>query len=125
MLKILFLALLLSTISSSSSFVSNSSRTAVMASRGPDLKKYMDKRLSLSLNGSRKVEGTLRGYDQFMNVVLDNTVEQLPNSETKQIGMVVRGRVACCLIFCCQRCVVFLFQLALVFFFKLELWLLI
>lgn len=60
-----------------------------MASRGPDLKKYMDKRLQLSLNGNRKVEGVLRGYDQFMNLVLDNTTEILPNSETKQIGMVV------------------------------------
>ena len=62
-----------------------------MASRGPDLKKYMDKRLQLSLNGGRRVEGVLRGYDQFMNLVLDNTVEQLSSGEGKQIGMVVRG----------------------------------
>jgi small nuclear ribonucleoprotein G len=79
-----------------------------MASRGPDLKKYMDKRLQLSLNGGRKVEGVLRGYDQFMNLVLDNTVEQLSSGEGKQIGMVVCGvlrsvvlRLLVSLISCC------------------------
>lgn len=73
-----------------------------MASRGPDLKQYMDKRLQLSLNGNRKVEGVLRGYDQFMNLVLDNTVEQLPSGEGKQIGMVVRGGCCCCCCCCCR-----------------------
>mmetsp|Transcript_11103 Transcript_11103/g.19564 ORF Transcript_11103/g.19564 Transcript_11103/m.19564 type:complete len:92 (+) Transcript_11103:237-512(+) len=31
-----------------------------------------DKRLKLSLNGNRKVVGTLRGYDAFLNVVLED-----------------------------------------------------
>eukprot|EP00429_Kryptoperidinium_foliaceum_P010134 CAMPEP_0176001970 /NCGR_PEP_ID=MMETSP0120_2-20121206/404_1 /TAXON_ID=160619 /ORGANISM="Kryptoperidinium foliaceum, Strain CCMP 1326" /LENGTH=77 /DNA_ID=CAMNT_0017334541 /DNA_START=149 /DNA_END=382 /DNA_ORIENTATION=- len=43
--------------------------------KGPDLKRFMDKRLKLSLNGNRKLIGTLRGYDAFLNVVLED-VEQ-------------------------------------------------
>ncbi|KAJ0092143.1 hypothetical protein Patl1_25871 [Pistacia atlantica] len=68
----------------------------------PDLKKYMDKKLqsksmkqpletSLSLvklNANRMVVGTLRGFDQFMNLVIDNTVEVNGNEKT-DIGMVV------------------------------------
>ncbi|KAL1932050.1 hypothetical protein VTP01DRAFT_9106 [Rhizomucor pusillus] len=55
----------------------------------PELKRYMDKRLSLQLNGNRKVTGVLRGYDPFMNIVLDETVEEVSASEKKNIGMVV------------------------------------
>lgn len=57
---------------------------------GPDLKRYMDKRLSLKLNGNRKVTGVLRGFDQFMNVTLDETVEEVSATESNRIGMVVR-----------------------------------
>lgn len=35
----------------------------------PELKKYMDKKLQLKLNGSRIVSGILRGFDPFMNLV--------------------------------------------------------
>lgn len=56
---------------------------------GPDLKRYMDKRLNLKLNGNREVRGVLRGYDQFMNIVLDEAVEVPSKAEERQIGMVV------------------------------------
>jgi small nuclear ribonucleoprotein G len=56
---------------------------------GPELKKYMDKKLSIKLNANRHVVGTLRGYDQFMNLVLENTVEVVTPSERNEIGMVV------------------------------------
>lgn len=56
---------------------------------GPDLKKYMDKRLAIKLNGNRTIIGTLRGFDQFMNLVLDETVEQVSATEQNSIGMVV------------------------------------
>jgi len=56
---------------------------------GPELKKYMDKKLSIKLNANRHVVGTLRGYDQFMNLVLENTVEVVTASERNEIGMVV------------------------------------
>ncbi len=43
----------------------------------------------LKLNGNRKVCGTLRGFDQFMNVVLDETREIVSSTEENNIGMVV------------------------------------
>ena len=82
----------------------------------PELKNFMDKRLSrtgyhtsarstvrapgiifrvcsdcsvipaVSLNGNRHVTGVLRGFDQFMNVVLDNTIDDKSKTD---IGMVV------------------------------------
>ena len=41
------------------------------------------------LNANRRVTGVLRGYDQFMNIVLENTVEEVSASERNEIGMVV------------------------------------
>ncbi|CAM0873301.1 unnamed protein product [Alopecurus aequalis] len=54
----------------------------------PDLKKYMDKKLQVKMNANRVVIGTLRGFDQFMNLVVDNTVE-VNGDEKTDIGMVV------------------------------------
>ncbi|KAG2638295.1 hypothetical protein PVAP13_2NG583700 [Panicum virgatum] len=54
----------------------------------PDLKKYMDKKLQIKLNANRVVVGTLRGFDQFMNLVVDNTVE-VNGNDKNDIGMVV------------------------------------
>ena len=42
----------------------------------PELKKFMDKRVHLKINGNRAVEGILRGFDPFMNLVLDETIEE-------------------------------------------------
>jgi small nuclear ribonucleoprotein G len=68
---------------------------------GPDMKRFMDKKLSsmqlrptlltfpVRLNGNRKVVGVLRGYDQYMNLVLDQTVEEVSATERNEIGMVV------------------------------------
>lgn len=36
----------------------------------------MDRRIQLQLNGGRKVTGVLRGFDAFLNLVLDETVEE-------------------------------------------------
>jgi small nuclear ribonucleoprotein G len=49
----------------------------------------LDKTISLQLNKGRNVSGTLRGYDQFMNVVLADAIEEVSSSESKNIGMVV------------------------------------
>jgi len=49
----------------------------------------MDKNLTIKLNGNRKVVGILRGYDQFMNLVIDNTLEEVSQHERNEIGMVV------------------------------------
>uniref|UniRef100_A0A6M2DU58 Small nuclear ribonucleoprotein G n=1 Tax=Xenopsylla cheopis TaxID=163159 RepID=A0A6M2DU58_XENCH len=55
----------------------------------PELKKFMDKRLALKLNGGRSVTGVLRGFDPFMNLVVDDSVEILKDGGRNQIGMVV------------------------------------
>jgi len=86
-----------------------------MAKVGPDLKRYMDKKLAIKLNGNRHITGaraphrratssrrhaplltrsarrtgTLRGFDQFMNLVLDETVELVNATDRNEIGMVV------------------------------------
>ena len=49
---------------------------------------YLDKKISLHLNKGRKVVGTLRGYDQFMNIVLGDATEE-SNGNDNNIGMVV------------------------------------
>jgi small nuclear ribonucleoprotein G len=55
-------------------------------------KQYLDKRVEVQLNGSRKVMGTLRGYDVFLNIVLDEATESKPNNEKVRLGMcVIRG----------------------------------
>ena len=55
----------------------------------PDLKKFLDRRMYLQLNGSRKITGLLRGFDPFMNVVLDDTIEHVSSTERNNLGMVV------------------------------------
>eukprot|EP00526_Cylindrotheca_closterium_P027936 CAMPEP_0113644868 /NCGR_PEP_ID=MMETSP0017_2-20120614/23624_1 /TAXON_ID=2856 /ORGANISM="Cylindrotheca closterium" /LENGTH=77 /DNA_ID=CAMNT_0000556521 /DNA_START=31 /DNA_END=264 /DNA_ORIENTATION=+ /assembly_acc=CAM_ASM_000147 len=57
--------------------------------KGPDLKRFMDKRLKLLLNGNRKLIGTLRGYDAFLNVVLEDAEQDGTGSYLGQV--VIRG----------------------------------
>jgi small nuclear ribonucleoprotein G len=49
----------------------------------------MDKRLTVSLQGGRKVSGVLRGFDIFLNVVIDDAVEESSPAKNR-IGTVVR-----------------------------------
>lgn len=49
----------------------------------------MDKKMNLKLNGGRTVTGILRGFDPFMNVVIDDTVEECKDGTRNNIGMVV------------------------------------
>merc|ERR1712020_544919 len=55
----------------------------------PELKKYMDKKIHLKINGGRAVEGVLRGFDPFMNLVLDDALEFTKSGDRNYIGMVV------------------------------------
>ena len=46
----------------------------------------------MSLNGKRKVVGILRGFDQFLNVVLEETIEVDSKNQTHEVGtIVIRG----------------------------------
>ncbi|VFV19538.1 small nuclear ribonucleoprotein g [Lynx pardinus] len=51
--------------------------------------RFMDKKLSLKLNGGRHVQGILRGFDPFMNLVIDECVEMATSGQQNNIGMVV------------------------------------
>uniref|UniRef100_K3WSH5 Sm domain-containing protein n=1 Tax=Globisporangium ultimum (strain ATCC 200006 / CBS 805.95 / DAOM BR144) TaxID=431595 RepID=K3WSH5_GLOUD len=62
-----------------------------------DLGKYIDQPVRVKFHGGREVHGFLKGYDQLVNLVLDDCVEFLrdPNDEyrlteeTRNVGLVV------------------------------------
>ena len=68
-------------------------RTRQDVSKGPDLKRYMEKNCLIRLVGKRKLTGYLRGYDQFMNLVVEDAVELISlTAEKTPIGtVVIRG----------------------------------
>ena len=43
----------------------------------------------MKLNGGRSVTGILRGFDPFMNLVVDESIEETKSGEKRSIGMVV------------------------------------
>lgn len=43
----------------------------------------------VKLNGGRHVQGILRGFDPFMNLVIDECVEMATSGQQNNIGMVV------------------------------------
>ncbi|KAM0747803.1 small nuclear ribonucleoprotein, partial [Meredithblackwellia eburnea MCA 4105] len=66
-----------------------------------DLSKYIDKKVRVKFTGGREVTGTLKGYDQLLNLVMDDIEETLRDPEsgisfdppqTRQLGLaVLRG----------------------------------
>ncbi|EFJ21617.1 hypothetical protein SELMODRAFT_415303 [Selaginella moellendorffii] len=62
-----------------------------------DLAKFIDKGVCVKLSGGRQVIGTLKGYDQLLNLVLDEAVEYLRDhddplkttDQTRALGLVV------------------------------------
>jgi small nuclear ribonucleoprotein (snRNP)-like protein len=50
---------------------------------------FMDKKLFIHLQGGRKVSGTLRGYDIFLNLVIDDAIEETTPAQKHPIGTVV------------------------------------
>lgn len=54
----------------------------------PTLKKLMGKKVSYKLNGGRHLQGILEGFDQLMNLVVDECTEVSP-SRHQNISMVV------------------------------------
>ncbi len=52
----------------------------------------MDLRVDLRLNANRHIAGVLKGYDQFLNIVLDNAFEIISKDERRELGtIVIRG----------------------------------
>ncbi|KAN0065374.1 U6 snRNP-associated protein Lsm7 [Thecaphora frezii] len=65
-----------------------------------DLSKYLDQRVRVKFAGGREVQGVLKGYDQLMNLVMDQVEETLrdengeitPASQKRELGLaVLRG----------------------------------
>ncbi|KAF8757814.1 U6 snRNA-associated Sm-like protein LSm7 [Rhizoctonia solani] len=59
-----------------------------------DLSKYQDERIRVKFTGGRQVTGVLKGYDQLLNLVLDDVQEerQEPTPHTRALGLaVLRG----------------------------------
>ena len=51
----------------------------------PELKRFLERRVAVNIQGGRKVHGVLRGYDLFLNLVIDDTVEQILADNNKNI----------------------------------------
>jgi U6 snRNA-associated Sm-like protein LSm7 len=53
----------------------------------------MDKEVIVKFNGGREVSGILKGYDQLMNLVLDDVKETMRdesgNETTRSLGLIV------------------------------------
>ena len=59
---------------------------------GAELRQYMDKQVEVHINGGRRVVGILKGYDPFMNVVLDEAFWVKSRDERQKLGtIVIRG----------------------------------
>lgn len=53
----------------------------------------MDKKLFVHLQGGRKVSGTLRGYDLFLNLVIDDAQEETTPAQRHPLGTVVSANL--------------------------------
>lgn len=49
----------------------------------------MDRKLYLHLQAGREVSGVLRGFDMFLNLVVENAFEELGGGVRKPLGMIV------------------------------------
>ncbi|TIA88175.1 hypothetical protein E3P99_02727 [Wallemia hederae] len=54
-----------------------------------DLNKYVNTEINVQFQGGRHATGTLKGFDQLMNLVMDGVVEFLPDSNKRTLGLVV------------------------------------
>nr|XP_045367652.1 small nuclear ribonucleoprotein G-like [Camelus bactrianus] len=58
----------------------------------PEVKKFMDKKLSLKLNDGRHDQGILWGLNPFMTLVIDKCVEMATSGQRNNTGkVVIRG----------------------------------
>jgi small nuclear ribonucleoprotein G len=49
----------------------------------------------VNLQGKRKVSGVLRGYDIFLNLVLDDAVDETSNTDKPKLSTMVRPGSLC------------------------------
>ena len=51
----------------------------------PELKNYLHKRILVKIQAKRTISGVLSGYDQYMNLVLDEAIDMNTQSSIGQI----------------------------------------
>ncbi|MGC8663793.1 MAG: LSM domain-containing protein [Thermoplasmata archaeon] len=55
------------------------------------IEEFMNKRISMLMKDSRILEGVLIGYDEYMNLIINDTEEKM-NESIRKLGIViVRG----------------------------------
>ncbi|ODN80459.1 hypothetical protein L202_02699 [Cryptococcus amylolentus CBS 6039] len=55
-----------------------------------NLAQLMDQKIKVAFMGGREVTGTLKGYDQLMNLVMDDVVEEYEDGRpSRSLGLVV------------------------------------
>lgn len=55
------------------------------------IEEFMNKRISMLMKDSRILEGILIGYDEYMNLIINDTEERM-NETVRKLGVViVRG----------------------------------
>ncbi|GAA5987864.1 hypothetical protein JCM11641_003513 [Rhodosporidiobolus odoratus] len=57
-----------------------------------DLSKYVDKQIRVKFTGGREVTGTLKGFDQLLNLVMDELEETVKDPETGAAVVPPRSR---------------------------------
>lgn len=62
-----------------------------------DLSKFLDKQVRVKFQGGREATGKLKGYDHLLNLVLDDTIEYMRDTDDFKITENVRnlGLVVC------------------------------
>lgn len=55
-----------------------------------ELSKFVDKEIRVKFQGGREAKGKLKGYDQYLNLVLDETVEYSQKDDSsRKLGLTV------------------------------------
>ena len=57
----------------------------------PELKHYLQKEIIVKIQAKRTVKGILSGYDQYMNLVLDNAFDVTTNQQIPIGQILIRG----------------------------------
>ncbi len=55
------------------------------------IEEFMNKRISMLMKDSRILEGVLIGYDEYMNLIINDTEERMNESVRKLGVVIVRG----------------------------------
>ena len=60
-----------------------------MEKQKPELKYYLHKKINVKIHGKRSIIGILSGYDEFLNLVLDDAYDVTNNSNKNSIGQIL------------------------------------